>query len=457
MAVHRITKGLDLPITGLPEPTIDDSKRVNTVAVIAHDIIGLKPRMKAQVGDDVRRGTPLFEHRKRPGLIFTSPAAGKVVEVHRGERRALQSFVIALSEGEKAGEPESTPFSSYTGKPAAELSEDDVRGLLLESGLWAALRERPFSTIPAPESKPGAIFVNATDSNPGAPKMELVFDGRTEDLEAGLLALSKLTEGTVFFVRDAGSKVDPGPTQGAIKVEEFEGKHPYGTVGTHIHNLWPVNRERVAWHLNLQDALRIGVLIRTGELDPTLIVSLTGPQVNKPRLLKTRLGAPISELVEGELKDGENRIIAGSVLSGRQTTDETNDFLGRYDQQISVIREGREREFLGWLGPGTEKFSVINTFVSKLMPTKRFDFTTTTHGSHRAMVPIGMYEKVMPLDIMPTFLLRALAVGDVERAEALGALELDEEDLALCTFVDPGKTEYGPLLRGVLTTIQEEG
>lgn len=458
MAVHRISKGLDLPITGLPEPTIDASKAVTRVAVIAHDIIGLKPRMQVQVGDEVRRGTPLFEHRKRPGLVFTSPASGVVTAIHRGERRALQSVVIQLSEGELHGRPEVTPFTAFSGRAPDQLTETDVRALLVESGLWTALRERPFSTIPSPDTdRPGAVFVNATDSHPGAPSMDVVFGGRASDLEYGLFALRHLSEGPLFLVRDAKSSIDPGRAAATVRVEEFTGKHPYGTVGLHIHELYPVNRERKVWHLGLQDALAIGRLFRTGEFDPGRVISLSGPQVQRPRLLQTRLGAPISELLASEVNPGENRIVSGSVLSGRRVTDETSDYLGRYDQQISVLREGRAREFLGWLGPGSEKFSVINTFVSKLIPDKRFAFSTSTHGSHRAMVPIGMYEKVMPMDILPTFLLRALVMGDIERAEALGVLELDEEDLALCTFVDPGKVEYGPLLRGVLTSIQEDG
>jgi len=457
MAVHRITKGLDLPITGMPVATIE-SKSVRHVGVLATEVIGLKPRMKVQEGDEVRRGTPLFEHRKRPGLVVTSPAAGRVVTINRGDRRALFSIVIELSEAEQAGEGEQVTLASFSGRPVADLSRADVKALLLESGFWTALRERPFSTIPAPEGpEPGAIFVTATDSNPGAPNLDKVVDGRQDALAAGLRALAKLTDGKLFFAKEAGSSISAGSAKDVVRVEEFTGKHPFGLVGTHIHELYPVNRARKAWHLGVQDAIAIGELVLRGKIDPTRVVSLSGPQVKKPRLLRTRIGAKIEELVAGELLEGENRLISGSALSGRTAMGDTFGFLGRYAQQVSVLREGRERELFGWLGPGTDKFSIINTFISKLMVGKKFAFSTTTHGSHRAMVPIGMHEKVMPLDIMPTFLLRALAMQDLERAEALGCLELDEEDLALCTFVDTGKTDFGALLRTALTTIEEEG
>lgn len=457
MAVHRIHKGLDLPITGMPAATIE-TKSVSRVAVLANDVIGLKPRMRVQEGEEVRRGSPLFEHRKRPGLVFTSPAAGRVLAVHRGERRVLHSVVIELSEAEQRGEGEQINLTSFADRPVRELQRDDVRALLLESGLWSSLRERPFSTVPGPQSgAPGAIFVNAADSNPGAPDLDQIVQGKEKALSDGLLALSTLTEGPLFLVRAMGSKINPGAAKDVTRVEEFGGKHPYGLVGTHIHHLYPVNRARRVWHLDVQDAIAIGTLVATGKIDVHRVISLSGPQVKNPRMLRTRIGASTEDLVSGELHGGENRIVSGSALCGRKAHGEEFGYLGRYAQQITVLREGRERELFGWLGPGTDKFSVINTFVSKLIPGKRFDFTTSTQGSHRAMVPIGMHEKVMPLDIMPTFLLRALAMQDLERAEALGCLELDEEDLALCTFVDTGKTDYGSLLRTALSTIEEEG
>ncbi len=247
------------------------------------------------------------------------------------------------------------------------------------------------------------------------------------------------------------------PGGGGISIEEFDGPHPAGVAGTHIHFIKPVNRARSAWYVNYQDVVAIGVLFTDGRLDVERVISLAGPSVNRPRLLRTRIGASTDELVAGELAEGEQRVLSGSVLSGRQAEGEILGYLGRYHLQVSALREGREMELFGWLVPGAEKFSVINTFTSALTPGKRFAFTTTTNGSERAIVPIGQYEKVMPLDILPSFLLKALAMQDIERAEELGALELDEEDLALCSFVCTGKNDYGPMLRQVLTTIEKEG
>ena len=219
----------------------------------------------------------------------------------------------------------------------------------------------------------------------------------------------------------------------------------------------PVNRARTVWHLNVQQVISIGHLVRTGQLAERRIVALAGPQVDKPRLLRTRRGANLAELVEGQLKAGENRVIDGSVFSGRKAVGEPHEYLGAHRNQVSVLREGREREFLGWLTPGFNNYSTSGIYLSSLTPGKKFEFTTTTNGSKRAMVPIGMYERVFPFDILPTFLLRSLLVNDVTRAEELGALELDEEDLGLCTFVCPGKHDYGSVLRHNLETIWKEG
>ena len=242
-----------------------------------------------------------------------------------------------------------------------------------------------------------------------------------------------------------------------FRTEQFAGPHPAGTVGVHIHFLDPVNANKFVWHINYQDAVAIGKLFTLGEIDVSRVIALAGPLVAHPRLLLTRLGASVDDLIEGELSGDENRVISGSVLTGRIASGAVMGYLGRYHHEISVIPEQRTRAFLGWLRPGIETYSTVNTFASRLIPGKKFKFGTSTHGSDGAMVPIGMYERVMPMDIQPTFLLRALIVSDVEYAQQLGCLELDEEDLALCTFVCPSKTEYGPLLRGVLNEIERGG
>jgi len=459
MPVRKIKKGLDLPISGEPRQSIDPGGHVTRVAIVALDYIGTKPTMAVQEGDKVKRGQVLFEDKKSPGTLYTSPGAGVVVGIHRGDKRALQSVVIELTDGERAGEPapeDKVSFESFSGRSIPGLSRDDVRALLIESGLWTSFRTRPFSKVPPIDSEPAGIFITAMDTNPLAASPEEVCRGQEEAFEQGLGAIAKLRESHIFLCIKKGSSITAGPYSG-VSVEEFTGPHPAGTVGLHIHKLMPVYRERCVWHLNYQDLIAIGKLFMTGEIDVTRVISIAGPTVKNPRLVRTRIGASVDELVDGELDEGENRVISGSVLSGRAARGEVLGYLGRYHHQITCLREGREREFLGWLTPGANKFSTVNIFTSAMSPSKRFAFSTSTHGSERAMVPIGMYERVMPMDILPTFLLRSLLVGDLEQAEKLGCLELDEEDLALCTFVCPGKYEYGPYLRQILTQIEKEG
>ncbi len=459
MAQHRIRRGLDLPITGEPEQVIHDASPVSRVAVLADDFPGLKARMLVEPGDFVRRGQPLFEDRKRAGVVHTAPGAGEVVAVNRGHRRVLRSVVIALSEGEIAGSPspdELRNFSSYRQGDPASLNRDGIKALMVESGLWTAFRTRPFGVVAEPATSPAAIFVTAIDSHPLAPRPEVALADSLADFDLGLRLVSRLTDGTTYLCTARGSSLS-GAVTAPVSVEEFSGPHPAGTPGVHIHILAPVSRNRTVWHIGYQDVAALGSLARSGVLPVERIVSLAGPPVERPRLLRTRLGASLSEIVAGERLAGDLRVISGSVLSGKAVIAEEFAYLGRYDRQISVLQEERDRDFLGWLGPGSRLFSVLPVFVSKLFPGRKFALGTSTHGAPRAIVPIGLYEKVMPFDIQPTYLLRALMVGDIERAEQLGCLELEEEDLSLCTFVDPGKTDFGPVLRKNLELIMKEG
>ena len=458
MGVHRIKKGLRLPIKGEPDQSnIEENRSTRRVALLGADYLGLRPTMHVSPGDGVRRGQLLFEDKKMPGVRFTAPGAGKVVSLNRGEKRVFLSLVIELTDGERGGRADEVAYSSFDGKHPNALTGDAVKELLLESGLWTALRARPYGRVANPEARPRSIFVTAMDTNPLAPSLDKALEGHHADFERGLAAVAKLTEGILFICSSPESNI-PVPRNPRYRHEEFSGPHPAGTAGLHIHKLDPAGRERLVWHLGAQDVVAIGKLFETGSLYVDRVVSLAGPLVGRPRLLKTRLGASIDNLLAGEqLERGDNRVIAGSVFHGRKAMGEVEGFLGRYHQQISVLKEGREREFFGWLVPGINKFSVGRTFLSKLMPGRKFAFTTTTHGSNRAIIPIGYYEKVMAMDLVATFLLRALVMRDLEVAEQLGCLELDEEDLALCSFVCPGKTEYGRYLREVLTMIEKEG
>ncbi len=457
MALHKIRKGLQLPIAGEPVQEVVENHSPRRVALLGADYIGIRPTFHVTVGDHVRQGQMLFEDKRIPGVRYTAPGSGRVIAINRGDRRAFRSLVIDLNQGGRSGRDiDEVSFSSFSGKHPNGLSGDEIRELLIESGLWVGLRGRPFGRVADPSIMPNSIFVTAIDTNPLAPSVERLLEGASGAFERGLLALVKLTRGLVYVCTAPMSSLRM-PQMDRIRYEEFSGPHPAGTVGVHIHTIDPVDRNKMVWHVSLQDTVAIGKLFESGILHVERTVALGGPAVQRPRLIRTRLGASTDELVQGELSSGENRIVSGSVLSGRRASGDVFGFFGRYHQQISVLPEGREREFLGWLVPGFHKFSTINTFVSQFIPRQKYAFTTSTNGSKRAIVPIGMYERVMPMDIMPTFLVRALVMGDVERAEELGCLELDEEDLALCTFVCSGKIEYGPYLREILTTIENEG
>jgi Na+-transporting NADH:ubiquinone oxidoreductase subunit A len=447
--MFRIRKGLDLPISGVPEQHVATGASIRHVAILGDDYLGMRPSMRVQEGDRVVKGQALFEDKKNPGVLFTAPASGTVVAINRGERRILQSVVIGI-DGDEQRE-----FARYDPEDLTTLSRDAVQAQLLESGLWTAFRTRPFSKSPVPGTEPAAVFVTAIDTNPLSVDPQPVILAQRKAFDAGLTVLTRLTSGKVHVCQASGGKLG-GHSHGQVTFNEFAGPHPAGLVGTHIHFLEPVSLTKQVWHLNYQDVIAIGKLFTTGELCAERVIALGGPQAVNPRLVRTLMGADIHELLAGETKAGENRLISGSVLSGRHAVG-AQAYLGRFHLQVSIVQEGREKELFGWVLPGADKFSVTRTTLGHFLRHKLFNFSTSTHGGERAMVPIGNYERVMPLDILPTVLLRDLLAGDTDGAQALGCLELDEEDLALCTYVCPGKYEYGPVLREVLTRIEQEG
>ncbi len=447
----KISKGLDIPLSGRPEQKIHSGPTVKSVAVLGDDFNGMKPTMFVQVGDKVAKGQPLFEDKKTPGVLFTSPVSGTVKEINRGDKRVFQSVVIDVSGSDKQS------FKSFTPKGPDAVSESEVRQLLIESGEWTSLRTRPFSRTPMIDSKPSSIFVTAIDTNPLAANPEAIIAERMDDFKAGVTALSKLAP-KIFVVTAPQSKID---VKGIANVrhEEFKGPHPAGNVGTHIHFLDPVSPTKTVWHLGYQDVIAIGYLFRTGELLSEKVVSVAGPMAKIPRLVKVLRGASLADVTRDEIRggpDSEVRIVSGSVLGGRAASG-VGFYLGHFHHQISLIKEGRHREFLGWNKPGFDKYSLKRVFLSRLLPKRDFPFDTNTNGSVRSIVPIGSFEAVMPMDILPTQLLRYLMAKSTDMAVNLGALELDEEDLSLCTFVDPCKNEYGPVLRQNLDIIQKEG
>ncbi len=445
-----IKKGLDLPIAGSPEQIITDANPVKSVAVLGTDYVGMKPTILIKEGQHIKLGEALFSDKKNPGVQFTSPGAGTIKAINRGARRVLQSIVIELD-----GSDEVT-FQKYDPSQLAELNRDDIKKNLLDSGLWTALRTRPYSKSPAVDSLPSSIFVTAIDTNPLAADPSVIINEYSADYINGLTVLSHLTDGKVFICQAEGAST-ANTTQSNIETHTFSGPHPAGLASTHIHFLDPVSASKTVWQINYQDVIAIGKLFTTGKLWVDRIISLAGPLVNQPRLLRTRLGANTEDLVRDEVQHIQSRVISGSVLHGHTATNWAA-FLGRFHQQISVIEESNEREFFGWIKPvGKNKFSALNVFISKALGKKQLNLTTSQNGSPRAMVPVGNFEMVMPLDILPTQLLRALVVKDTDAAQALGCLELDEEDLSLCSFVCSGKFDYGPILRTNLTQIEKEG
>jgi Na+-transporting NADH:ubiquinone oxidoreductase subunit A len=447
----RIKRGLDLPISGKPSQTIQDGPRIRNVALVGFDYNGLKPTMAVQAGDKVRLGQVVFTDKKNPGVQYTAPATGTVAAINRGAKRVFQSLVIEVD----AGSTEQETFKSWPAAEFAGLGREEIRDNLVASGLWTALRTRPFSKVPGVDSTPHSIFVTAIDTNPLAAEPALVIAEDSEAFANGLALLSRLTEGKVYVCQAAGTATSQVAAAANIVTEEFSGPHPAGLVGTHIHFLDPVGPGKTVWHIGYQDVIAVGKLFVTGHLSTDRVVALGGPVVDNPRMVRTRLGASTDELTAGQLEGTNNRVISGSVLSGR-TARGPVAYLGRYDVQVTALREGNNRPLLGWISPGADRFSAMRIYLSQFTKGKTFAFNTNTNGSPRAIVPIGAYEKVMPLDILPTQLLRLLVVGDIEVAQQLGALELDEEDLALCTYVCPGKYDYGPILRDNLTLIEKE-
>ncbi len=442
-----IVKGLDIPIEGAPEQVVSGAAEATSVALVGGDYVGLSPAMRVEEGDRVRLGQPLFADRKHPEVLFTSPGSGVVTGINRGARRALRSVVVDLDGDDEEVFP-SWPAGDLTG-----LRRQQVREPLLASGLWTAFRTRPYGKVPDPAAAPRSIFVTAIDTSPLAARPGVAVGEHPADFANGLTVLSHLTEGPVFLCQAPNADLPVGASE-RLSVAEFSGPHPSGLVGTHIHALDPVGARGTVWHLGYQDVIAIGKLFTTGRLWAERIVALAGPALRRPRLVRARLGLDLEQLTRGEAMAVDVRVISGSVLSGREARRPVN-YLGRFHTQVSVVAEaGRGDD-----GPaaGGQVFSAYRPAVSGRRGQRRFTFTTALHGRPTAMVPLGGFERVMPLDILPTQLLRALLVGDTDMAQALGCLELDEEDLALCSFVCPSKLEYGLSLRAALESIEKEG
>lgn len=449
MVTIKAKRGLDLPIHGAPDTSaVVDRLDIRRVALLPQEHHGAKVRLLAQEGDVVKVGTPLFADRRDDEVMYTSPAAGKVVEVHRGARRAVLSIVV-----EASGFDDAEPAEKVD---VAAANADAIKAALVPSGLWPTLRRRPFDQAARTTDEPAGIVVQAYDSSPLAPDLTEVVAGRDDDLRVGFQALSKLTTGQVHVCVARG--VNWGRfLDGSVQVHHFHGPHPSGTPGFFIHSICPAGARRVVWHVNVQDVADIGRFLRTGERPTQRIVALTGPAATAPKMVRTRPGAAIDELCKGESSATVPRFVNGSAVWGRNATAETHEaFLGRWNSQVTILEDDVKRDLVGWALPVSGRFTQTNTVWDKFFR-KRFKYDTDTNGSLRAIVPIGQYESVLPHDILATQLIKALASDDLEAAESLGVLELAEEDLAMCQVVDPSKIAITDMLRKMLTTIEKEG
>lgn len=448
-------KGLDIPINGVPDPQNVSGKPVRTVAILGRDYIGLKPRIAVQAGDKVIIGDTLFVDKRDPDVPYTSPGSGTIAAVNRGSRRALLSVVIDLDESEE----ENSAHSNLANADIEALGDDQIRAALITSGLWPAFRTRPYSKVPHSSSSPRSVFVTAIDSNPLATDPAAVVSGQEDFFEAGLHVVSMLSEGPVFLCT-APDWAGPTGNEKSVKHVAFSGPHPAGLVGTHIHHLDPVGADRAVWHIGYQDVIAIGILFREGRVSTERTIALGGPGIAVPRLVSTRLGASVDELVAGEiLQDGPvsgvPRKISGSVLSGR-TASGAEAFLGRYHVQISAIPDRGKQRLFGWLNPIASSYT-FSGLLKRSQGHRIASFSTATHGRPTAMMPVDAFEQLIPMDVVPAPLLRALLIGDTDQAQALGCLELDPEDLALCSFVCAGKNDYGGVLQVNLENIEREG
>ena len=459
-----IKRGLDLPVDGAANKPPSNAKTldaavVTQVGVNGYDIKGLKPKMLVSEGEKVLKGQAIFSHKDAPDMIFTAPKAGTIAKIVRGKKRFLETVIIDIDE-KNAEETFSAalPKKATPLEKIADTDPDAIKSLLLASGLWPAFRTRPFSKVPLPSQKPGSIFVTAVDTAPNAPDPRYAIAQDFPSFTAGLHVLSLLAP-KVHLCLDGGDDLDFTQSPPNLSQHHFSGPHPAGLVGTHIHHIDPVSAGYTVWHIGYQDVIAIGHLLLHNELYTDRIIALVGPAALHPRMVKVPLGANIKEIAENEAPSSRKiRVVSGCILNGQRLTTK-RAFLSRFHQQISLVFDDPPREFMGWIIPSRTKFSSANVHLSSLLgfKGKKADFSTNLNGSPRAMVPFGLFEEVFPLHDLPTQLLRSLLVLDTDMAQDLGCLELDEEDLALCSYCCLSKYEYGIALRSTLEKIEKEG
>jgi Na+-transporting NADH:ubiquinone oxidoreductase subunit A len=447
--VIKIKKGLDIKMNGQAELIYVKAPRAKTYAIKPGDWHGLTPKIIPKLCDEVKVGTPIFYDKYHPEVKFCSPVSGILSSINRGERRRIVEVVV-----EDDGKDTAEKFKQ--GDPSGMKREEIVENLL-NSGLWPLIRRRPYTVIARTHEVPKSIFISAFDTSPLAPDYDFLLKGAVEDFQWGVNVLKQLTEGKVHLNLDGRyPSVRTLSTIKGVEINHFRGPHPAGNVGIQIHKLDPINKGEVVWVVQPQDVITIGRLFKNGKYDPSVVVALTGARVEKPQYYKTIRGAAVAPILEKQLKEGDNRVISGNVLNGKKIDPETG-FVGHFDSQVTVIREGNYHELFGWILPGFKKMSVSRSFASRwLMPNQKYNMDTNFHGGARPFVMTGEYEKVLPMDIYPMQLLKAILVNDIDKMEQLGIYEIDEEDLALCEFVCTSKTPVTKILRDGLRALRKE-
>ncbi len=443
----RISKGLNINLEGAAEKITTVAEPAETVAVKPDDFIGLIPKLTVKQGEEVKAGSPVFFDKQRPEIFFTSPVSGEVVEIVRGDKRKILEVKI-LADRE-------TKYVDFGAANPAQLSREQVAEKLLASGAWTLLRQRPYGIVPSPTAKPKAIFISAFDTNPLAPDNDFVVHGNAENFQAGIDAIAKLTEGKVHLNINGASKASEVFTNAKnVQINKFTGPHPAGNVGIQIHHISPIKKGESVWFVSPQDVIIIGKLFTKGIFDATRLVALTGSEVKKPKYFKLAIGSSVKNILKDNVNEGNNRYISGNVLTGTRISND--GYLGYYDAQVTVIPEGDEAEFLGWIAPGFDKLSVSRTFFSWLTPNKKYKLNSNLHGEERAYVVTGQYEAVLPMNIYPVQLVKAIMIEDLELMEGLGIYEVSEEDFALCEFVCTSKIEVQKIIRKGLNLMLKE-
>ncbi len=448
MQTYRIKGGYDVPLQGQAEQRLDDGPRPRTVGLCPVRYHGIQPRLDVTVGQSVKIGSPLFHDKKNPRLRFCSPASGKIAEIKMGPRRTIEEIQITCSG------VEFEQFDYFRTHEISNLRRETLIDLLLSAGVWPFIRQRPFGTIPPPGRSPSALFINCMDTAPLAPDAAFVLQGKEEEFKAGVEACRVLSPNGVHLVVD-GTRTDAffARSEG-IQKHAFIGKHPAGLVGTHIHAIDPLgNHTKSHWFLNARDVVALGAFLLIGQFPTDRVVTITGPAAPDRRSVRTQIGVRLSELSAGEIAP-DARIISGNVLSG--TRKEADGFLDFYDDQVTVLAEGTERNFIAWLLPGFGRWSITRAFASAFFPGKRYRMHTNTNGEPRAFVQTGLYEDLVALDVLPDFLAKAILAGDVELMEQLGILECDPEDFALCSYVCPSKIEFTEIIQSGLELMEAE-